>query len=114
MHGSASPRRRTGRSTTAELAKALQILERIQQDFNASQSGGKKVSLADLIVLGGCAAVEQAAKNAGHEVTVPFAPGPHGRLAGANRRRVVRGARAGRRRVPQLRPAGEKLPPSRG
>jgi catalase-peroxidase len=47
----------------------------IQQDFNSSQSGGKKVSLADLIVLGGCAAVEQAAKNAGHDVTVPFAPG---------------------------------------
>src|SRR5205823_9520661 len=47
----------------------------IQQDFNSSQSGGKKVSLGDLIVLGGCAAVEQAAKNAGHKVTVPFAPG---------------------------------------
>ena len=59
----------------AELAKALQTLEQIQQDFNGSQSGGKKVSLADLIVLGGCAAVEQAAKNAGHDVTVPFAPG---------------------------------------
>ena len=53
----------------------LQTLERIQQDFNGSQSGGKKVSLADLIVLGGCAAVEQAAKDAGHDVTVPFAPG---------------------------------------
>ena len=53
----------------------LQTLEQIQQDFNGSQSGGKKVSLADLIVLGGCAAVEQAAKNAGHDVTVPFAPG---------------------------------------
>ena len=59
----------------AELAKVLQTLEQIQQDFNTSQSGGKKVSLADLIVLGGCAAVEQAAKNAGHDVTVPFAPG---------------------------------------
>ena len=59
----------------AELAKVLQTLEKIQQDFNSSQSGGKKVSLADLIVLGGCAAVEQAAKNAGHDVTVPFAPG---------------------------------------
>src|SRR5438067_1369397 len=58
----------------AELAKALQTLERIQQEFNGSQSGGKKVSLADLIVLGGCAAVEQAAKKAGHKVTVPFAP----------------------------------------
>ena len=53
----------------------LQTLEQIQQDFNGSQSGGKKVSLADLIVLGGCAAVEQAAKNAGHDITVPFAPG---------------------------------------
>ena len=59
----------------AELAKVLQTLEGIQQDFNSSQSGGKKVSLADLIVLGGCAAVEQAAKNAGHDVTVPFTPG---------------------------------------
>jgi catalase-peroxidase len=59
----------------AELAKVLQTLEEIQQDFNSSQSGVKKVSLADLIVLGGCAAIEQAAKNAGHDVTVPFAPG---------------------------------------
>jgi catalase-peroxidase len=58
-----------------ERAKVLQTLEEIQQDFNSSQSGGKKVSLADLIVLCGCAAVEQAAKNAGHDVTVPFAPG---------------------------------------
>ncbi len=59
----------------AELAKVLQTLQKVQQDFNSSQSGGKKVSLADLIVLGGCAAVEQAAKNAGHGVTVPFTPG---------------------------------------
>ena len=59
----------------SELAKVLQTLEVVQQDFNASSSGGTKVSLADLIVLGGCAAVEQAAKNAGHDVTVPFAPG---------------------------------------
>src|ERR671924_452062 len=59
----------------AELSKVLQTLEKIQQDFNRSQSGGKKVSLADLIVLGGCAAVEQAATDAGHNVTVPFAPG---------------------------------------
>jgi catalase-peroxidase len=59
----------------AELAGALQALERVQEDFNRSQSGGKRVSLADVIVLGGCAAVEQAAKNAGHDVTVPFAPG---------------------------------------
>jgi catalase-peroxidase len=59
----------------AELAKVLQTLEGIQQDFNSSQSGGTRVSLADVIVLGGCAAVEQAAKNAGHDITVPFAPG---------------------------------------
>lgn len=59
----------------AELAKVLQTLEGVQQDFNSSLSGGKKVSLADVIVLGGCAAVEQAARNAGVEVTVPFAPG---------------------------------------
>jgi catalase-peroxidase len=59
----------------AELGKVLQILEGIQTDFNSSQSGGKMVSLADLIVLGGCAAVEQAAKNAGHDVQVPFSPG---------------------------------------
>src|SRR5207244_6922032 len=59
----------------AELAKVLHTLEQIQQDFNGSQSGGRKVSLADLIVLGGCAAVEQAAKSAGHDVAVPFAPG---------------------------------------
>jgi catalase-peroxidase len=59
----------------AELAGALQAIERIQQEFNDSQPGGKKVSLADLIVLGGCAAVEQAAKDAGSDVTVPFTPG---------------------------------------
>src|SRR5205823_6659026 len=58
-----------------ELAKVLQAFEEVQGDFNSSQSGGKKVSLADLIVLGGCAAVEQAARNAGHDVIVPFAPG---------------------------------------
>jgi catalase-peroxidase len=59
----------------AQLAKVLKALEGIQTAFNGAQSGGKKVSLADLIVLGGCAAVEQAAKNAGHDITVPFAPG---------------------------------------
>jgi len=58
-----------------QLAKVLQILEGIQRDFNAAATGGKKVSLADLIVLGGCAAVETAAKQAGHAVTVPFTPG---------------------------------------
>ncbi len=59
----------------AQLAKVLKTLDGIQGAFNSAQSGGKKVSLADLIVLGGCAGVEQAAKNAGHEVTVPFTPG---------------------------------------
>ena len=58
-----------------ELAKALAVLEGIQQDFNAAQAGNKRVSMADLIVLGGCAGVEQAAKNAGFDVTVPFSPG---------------------------------------
>jgi len=58
-----------------QLSTVLQTLEGIQQEFNSEQSGGKKVSLADLIVLGGCAGIEQAAKNAGHEVTVPFMPG---------------------------------------
>ncbi len=59
----------------SEVAGVLRILEGIQEDFNRSQSGGKRVSIADLIVLGGCAAVEQAAKNAGHDVQVPFSPG---------------------------------------
>jgi catalase-peroxidase len=59
----------------AELAKALATLEKIQREFNRAQSGGKRVSLADLIVLGGCAAVEKAAKDAGFAVEVPFAPG---------------------------------------
>jgi catalase-peroxidase len=59
----------------AQLKTVLQILEGIQQEFNSAQSGGKKVSLADLIVLGGCTGIEQAAKNAGHDVTVLFAPG---------------------------------------
>ncbi|MFD9209554.1 catalase/peroxidase HPI [Streptomyces sioyaensis] len=58
-----------------EVAEVLRTLEQIRQDFNGTQTGGKKVSLADLIVMGGCAAVEQAAKNAGHDIIVPFAPG---------------------------------------
>jgi catalase-peroxidase len=59
----------------AELASALQTLEGIQQEFNSSQTAGTRISLADTIVLGGCAAVEQAARNAGFDVTVPFSPG---------------------------------------
>ena len=58
-----------------ELAKALSLLEAIQEEFNSSQAGGKQVSLADLIVLGGCAAIERAAKSAGFDVLVPFTPG---------------------------------------
>ncbi len=58
-----------------QLAKVLETFEGVQQEFNAAQATGKKVSLADLIVLGGCAAIEQAAKNAGHDQTVPFSPG---------------------------------------
>ena len=59
----------------ASLDQALKALEEIRTEFNSSQTGGKKVSLADLIVLSGCAGVEQAARNAGHDVEVPFAPG---------------------------------------
>jgi catalase-peroxidase len=70
-----APQRDWAVNDPPELAKVLQTLEQIQQDYNGSQSGGKQVSLADLIVLGGCAAVEQAAKHAGHDITVPFAPG---------------------------------------
>jgi catalase-peroxidase len=69
------PQRNWEVNNPAELVKVLHALEQVQHDFNASQAGGKKVSLADLIVLGGCAAVEQAARKAGHDVTVPFAPG---------------------------------------
>ncbi|MGH6742338.1 MAG: peroxidase family protein, partial [Bradyrhizobium sp.] len=58
-----------------QLGRVLKALEAIQRDFNAAQKGGEKISLADLIVLGGCAAIEQAAKSAGHNVTVPFTPG---------------------------------------
>src|SRR5664279_5168021 len=58
-----------------ELAKVLSVLEEIQKEFNSSQAGGKQVSLADLIVLGGCAAIERAAKSAGYDVQVPFTPG---------------------------------------
>jgi catalase-peroxidase len=58
-----------------ELQRVLSVLEQVQAGFNGTQTGGKKVSLADLIVLGGCAAVEQAARDAGVEITVPFAPG---------------------------------------
>ena len=70
-----SPQRDWAVNDPARLGDVLQALEAIQADFNASQSGGKRVSLADLIVLGGCAAVEEAAKSAGSEIAVPFSPG---------------------------------------
>jgi catalase-peroxidase len=69
------PQKNWAANDPTELAKVLPTLERVQQEFNAATSGNKKVSLADLIVLGGCAAVEQAAKDAGHDITVPFVPG---------------------------------------
>ncbi|MEA9660447.1 catalase/peroxidase HPI [Xanthomonas campestris] len=70
-----APQKDWASNEPAQLAQVLATLERIQADFNARQSGGKQISLADLIVLGGNAAVEQAAHAAGHAVTVPFAPG---------------------------------------
>jgi catalase-peroxidase len=69
------PQKNWEANNPAELAKVLPVLEGIQQEFNGAQSGNKRVSLADVIVLGGCAGVEQAAKNAGRDITVPFAPG---------------------------------------
>ncbi len=70
-----APQKDWAANEPAKLADALSVLEKVQTDFNAEQSGGKKVSLADVIVLGGCAAVEKAAKDAGHDVDVPFTPG---------------------------------------
>lgn len=70
-----APQKDWAANNPAELAKVLKSLEDIQRNFNGAQSGGKKVSLADVIVLGGAAAIEQAAKQAGYEVKVPFAPG---------------------------------------
>ena len=85
----------------AQLATVLAKLEAIQKEFNGSASG-KKVSLADLIVLGGCAAVEKAAKEAGHRRESSLHAGAHGRVAGADRRRFLQAARTARRRLPQL------------
>ena len=70
-----APQKDWGVNQPEQLATVLETLEGIQKEFNNAQSGGKKVSLADLIVLGGCAGIEQAAKNAGHDVIVPFTPG---------------------------------------
>jgi catalase-peroxidase len=70
-----APQKDWAANNPSQLARVLPLLEQVQQEFNGSAAGGKKVSLADVIVLGGCAAVERAAKNAGYDVTVPFAPG---------------------------------------
>jgi catalase-peroxidase len=70
-----APQKNWALNQPAELAKVLKALEAIQNEFNSAQTGGKKVSLADLIVLGGCAAIEKAAKNAGQDLKVPFTPG---------------------------------------
>jgi catalase-peroxidase len=70
-----APQKNWEANNPAELAKVLARLESIQQEFNRAQKGGKKISLADLIVLGGNAAIEQAARNAGHNIQVPFTPG---------------------------------------
>jgi catalase-peroxidase len=85
-----------------ELTVALAKLEEIQKAFNAAQSGGKTVSLADLIVLGGCAGVEQAAKNAGHDVRVALTRGCADASQGTNRRRGLCRARTEGRQVPQF------------
>jgi catalase-peroxidase len=69
------PQRSWEANEPAELATVLETLERLQGEFNDAQQGGRRISLADLIVLGGCAAVEQAARNGGHDLTVPFTPG---------------------------------------
>jgi catalase-peroxidase len=70
-----APQKEWGVNQPAQLKKVLQTLEGIQEEFNRAHAGGKRVSLADLIVLGGCTGVEQAAKKAGYDITVPFAPG---------------------------------------
>ncbi len=108
-----APQRDWAVNDPAQLATVLQALEAVQQEFNGSQSGGKRVSLADLIVLGGCAAVEQAAKTAGHDVTVPFAPGRTDASAeqtDAESFAVLEPTADGFRNYLQ---AGDKLPPER-
>ena len=106
-----SPQKDWDVNDPAQLAKVLGKLEEIQKAFNASASGGKKVSLADLIILGGGAAVEKArqGRRSGREGSLHA--GPHGRVAGGNRRRVLRAARADRGRVPQLYRGKQMLKP---
>ena len=95
-----------------ELGTVLETLEQVRQDFNRAQSDGKRVSLADVIVLGGCAAVEQAAKNAGHDVPSALLAGTHGRVGGAHRCGLVCRARTDRGRIPQL--PGKRTPEAGG
>ena len=100
---SLSPQKDWEVNQPAELAKTLEKLEAIRKDFNGTKSGGKKVSLADLIVLGGDAAIaEEAAKKAGHEVKIPLSAGPYGCNAGTDRRALFRGTRTGCRRLQKL------------
>ena len=97
----------------AELAKVLQKLETIQKEFNSSASGGKKVSLADLIILGGDAAIEKAAKNAGHDVKFPFTPGRMDASQEQTDVRILRASRTKGRWIPQL-SARQAAPHGRG
>ena len=99
-----SPQKDWDINQPAQLAKVLEKLEGIQKTFNTSASGGKKVSLADLIVLGGGAAVEKAAKDAGVAVKVPFTPGRMDASQDETDVEVLRAAGADRGRVPQLLP----------
>ena len=103
-----APQKNWAVNQPAELTKVLQKLEAIQKDFSSARSGGKKVSLADLIVLGGCAAVEAAAKKAGHDVKVPFSPGRMDASQDQTDVDFVRRAGAGGGRIPQLRPQGTR------
>ena len=88
----------------AELAKVLAKLEAIQKEFNAAQKGDKKVSLADLIVLGGCAGDREGCEGRRHDVKVPFTPGRMDASQEQTDVGILRRARADRRRLPQLRP----------
>jgi catalase-peroxidase len=105
------PQRSWEFSEPEQLAQVLPVLERVQQEFNDAQGGGTRISLSDLIVLGGCAAVEQAARDAGFDLTVPFAPG---RTDATQEMTDVESFRVLEPRADGFRnylPAGEKLSP---
>ena len=103
-----SPQAEWDVNVTSGVSRVVSTLEGIQQEFNGSQTGGKTVSLADLIVLGGGVGVEQAAKPAGHDVQVPFTPGRTDATQEQTDVECVRRARADGRRVPQLPPEGPR------